>query len=110
FQRNPYCIVAKADALLLSSRYEGFPNVVIEALACGTPVIATPAPGGCREILEGLPGCELASSITAISLAEAIQRWLTRERIRIAEDVVAPYGVMKIVGQYEDLILDVASR
>lgn len=41
---------AGADAVLLPSRWEGMPNVALEALACGTPVIATPESGGIAEI------------------------------------------------------------
>ena len=40
-----------ADAFLLSSRWEGMPNSVLEALACGTPVIATEESGGIKEII-----------------------------------------------------------
>ena len=46
---------AAADVLLLTSRREGRPNVVLEALACGRPVLATAA-GGTAELLEGLDG------------------------------------------------------
>ncbi len=44
-----------ADCVLLTSRREGRPNVVCEALACGRPVLATPVEGS-REILDGMPG------------------------------------------------------
>jgi glycosyltransferase involved in cell wall biosynthesis len=44
--------MARANLLALSSNYEALPTVVIEALACGCPVVATDCPGGVREILD----------------------------------------------------------
>ncbi len=52
FVSNPYAYMARADLLALSSHYEALPTVLIEAMACGCPVVATDSPGGVREILE----------------------------------------------------------
>ena len=77
---------------------------MIEAMACGTPVIATPAPGGVRELLDGRPECVTASGISASALAEAIQRWLNGSRAKVAAQAVAPYSVQRIVGRYQDIL------
>ena len=48
---NPYAFMSKASMLVLSSIYEGLPNVLIEALACGCPIVSTDCPSGPSEIL-----------------------------------------------------------
>ena len=53
FQANPFPYLARAGVFALSSAWEGLPTVVVEALACGTPVVSTDCPHGSAEILEG---------------------------------------------------------
>lgn len=105
FQKNPYPFFAQADAFVLSSRYEGLPNVVLEALACGTPVIAMPCPGGLTEIAELTGGVLLASAVDAESLSVAIKRFINRETI-IKSINLTQFHVDTIVGQYQNLLLD----
>ena len=52
FSANPFPEMAACAVFVLSSRYEGLPNVLIEALACGAPVVATNCPSGPRDVLE----------------------------------------------------------
>lgn len=74
FQKNPYRFMKKADALIVTSKYEGYPNVILEANLCGTPAIAFDVPGGINEIIrEGMNGI-LVEDHNINALAQAIQR------------------------------------
>jgi exopolysaccharide biosynthesis WecB/TagA/CpsF family protein len=76
FQANPLLWIREAACLVSSSRYEGLGNVLIEALACGTPVVATDCPHGPAEILSGGAVGILVPVGDAVALAGAISKVL----------------------------------
>ena len=73
FDPDPWSSFAGADAVLVPSRWEGLPNVALEALACGTPVIATPESGGIVEVAAAAP----TGAVTVAEWGDAFRNALT---------------------------------
>lgn len=84
FHDNPYSFMAACDVFVLSSLWEGFGNVIVEAMACGAPVVATDCPYGPSEIItDGVDGL-LVPPRDSRTLAAAILRTLTQPELRQA--------------------------
>lgn len=101
FQENPYTWMAAADLLVLCSDHEGLPNVLIESLLCGTPVVSTDCPSGPREILSALPEC-LVPCDDADALSIAITRCLDHPP-DISRVDLRRYSVSAVAAAYERL-------
>jgi glycosyltransferase involved in cell wall biosynthesis len=81
---DPFQSLLTAELAVCTSRFEGFGNAIVEALACGTPVVATDCPWGPREILEGGRFGKLVPVGDAPSLAAAIGQALSTPADRVA--------------------------
>jgi glycosyltransferase involved in cell wall biosynthesis len=111
-RKTAFELLRAADAGLLPSRWENFPHMVVEALAVGTPVIASDA-GGTTEILEdGVNGLVVAKG-DAEALAQAIRRYFAdpelRERLRAATvGSVERFAPTPIYNRLEQLLVEAA--
>jgi glycosyltransferase involved in cell wall biosynthesis len=106
FEPNPYAFMARASVFVLSSGWEGLPNALIEALACGCPVVSTNCPSGPQEILGNGAFGPLVPVGDDQALAEAILHTLEhppisdRLRSRAAE-----FDIQTITEQYLQALL-----
>ncbi|MDP1797310.1 MAG: glycosyltransferase [Planctomycetaceae bacterium] len=112
---NPFPYYAAVDVFCLPSRSEGLPNVLLEALACGLPVISTDCPSGPREILEGgrygrlVPVRDSAAIVSAIEdFLDQREEW-KRTAIAGRASVQERFDVRRVVKQLE-AILEAAAR
>lgn len=103
---NPYSYMARSAVCVLSSAWEGLPGVLIEAMACGCPVVSTDCPGGAAEILEGGVYGPLVPVGDAAALATAMESVLDspleRERLRARARY---YSADRAAGRYLEVLL-----
>ena len=101
---NPYAYMRRGAVFVLSSAWEGCPNVLLEALACGVPIVSTDCPSGPKEILASGQYGILVPVGDASALASAIERVLAGSGIcYVPETALRDYSIERVAGRYLDI-------
>jgi glycosyltransferase involved in cell wall biosynthesis len=106
FDPNPLPYMKRASVFVMSSAWEGFGHVLLEALACGCPVVSTDCPSGPSEILEAGALGPLVPVRDDAALALAIQGVLDDppDRARLEQRIDA-FSIDRISDRYLDILL-----
>jgi glycosyltransferase involved in cell wall biosynthesis len=111
FVNNPFSYMARATCFVLSSRWEGLPGALIQAMACGAPVVATDCPSGPAEILEGGKFGSLVPVGDDEAMAAAMETVLENPRERDgARSRAAEFSVEAAVTRYARIIAELARK
>lgn len=105
-KKNPYPFLKFADLFILSSRYEGFPNVLLEAGACGTYALANDCPGGIQEIIQPKINGEISTIENHQAFAEKIVEVLAQnhDSDAIRNSIQSRFSKEIILKKYEEVL------
>lgn len=111
FQSNPYPFIKNAKVLALSSEFEGFGLVLVEAMVCGTPIVSTDCPSGPREVLQDGACGVLVPPGDVGAFATALKNILTDHSAAAgmaerARDRAQLFSIQKSSEEWEKLLLD----
>lgn len=113
FQENPWKFIARATVFALTSRYEGFGNVLIEAAACGVPLVATASPGTrdiVRDDVDGVLVGEHSAPAVAAALVRVLTDGLLRERLAAhAAEGAERFALPRVTRAYDELFRSLAA-
>ncbi|EJL71861.1 glycosyltransferase [Chryseobacterium populi] len=111
-QDNPYQFLKYADLFVLSSRYEGFPNVLLEAGACGTYSLANNCPGGINEIIQNRVNGEISDIDNHEDFSQKIMSILHQsyDKGAIKNSIRSRFSKDIILDKYEKVLLDLANK